>query len=113
LEFVRGLLTDWVQVGEQEAFTEAVFLTPPRALGELQRAGFEVLTYAGAEGFAARMLAELEQMVGADPVAYENVLRLAAETCELPQYRDATEHLHAVVRKPPESSFSLPAGPPA
>ena len=29
-----------------------------------------------------------------------NVLRLAEETCELPQYRDATEHLHAVVRKP-------------
>ncbi|MBC7093293.1 class I SAM-dependent methyltransferase [Candidatus Bipolaricaulota bacterium] len=100
LDDMRGLLTDWVQTGEQRAFTEAVFLTPPRALGELQRAGFDVVTYAGAEGFAAGMLAELEQMATADPEAYANVLRLAEETCELPQYRDVTEHLHAVVRKP-------------
>lgn len=100
LGYVRDLLSDWVQSGEQRAFTEAVFLTPPRALGELRAAGFEVVTYAGAEGFAAGMLEELERMAAADRVAYANVLRLAAETCELPQYRDATEHLHAVVRKP-------------
>lgn len=100
LDYVRGLLADWVQAGEQRAFTEAAFLTPPRALGELSSAGFEIVTYAGAEGFAAGMLDELERMATADPVSYENVLRLAAETCELPQYRDSTEHLHAVVRKP-------------
>ena len=97
---VRALLTDWVQTGEQRAFTEAAFLTPPRALDELRRAGFDIVTYAGAEAFAAGMLAELEAMAGTDPVAYANVLRLAEETCELPQYRDATEHLHVVVRKP-------------
>jgi hypothetical protein len=44
------------------------------------------------------MLDALEQIAAADPVAHENVLRLAAETGELPQYRDATEHLHVVVR---------------
>jgi len=101
LDYVRALLNDWVQTGKQEAFTEAVFLTPPQALGELRKAGFDIVTYAGAEGFAAGMLDALERIAVADPVAYENVLRLAAETCELPQYRDATEHLHAVVRNPP------------
>lgn len=100
LEDVQRLLQDWVQSGEQRAFTEAAFLTPPRALGELRAAGFAVVTYAGAEGFAAGMLDALGRIAAADPIAYENVLRLAAETCELPQYRDSTEHLHAVVRKP-------------
>jgi len=99
LDLGRALLTDWVQAGEQEAFTEAVFLTPPQARRELESAGFEVLSYAGAEGFAAGMLVELQRIAAEDPSAYENVLRLAAETCELPQYRDCTEHLHAVVRK--------------
>ena len=100
LDYVRALLTDWVQTGEQEGFTEAVFLTPPQALRELEVAGFEIVTYAGAEAFAAGMSDELSQMAGNDPVAYENVLRLTEETCELPQYRDATEHLHVVVRRP-------------
>jgi len=112
LDYVRGLLADWAQTGAQTAFTEAAFLTPPRALGELRASGFDIVTYAGAEGFAAGMLDALERIAAADPVAYENVLRLAAETCELPQYRDATEHLHVVVRarrkKRPTS-----AGPPA
>ncbi len=97
-DYVRDLLADWVQLGEQRAFTEAAFLTPPQALSELRKAGLDIVTYAGAEGFAAGMLDELERIAAADPVAYENVLRLAAETCELPQYRDSTEHLHAVVR---------------
>jgi len=98
-DLVHALLADWVQSGEQEAFTEAVFLTPPQALRELKEAGFAVLSYAGAEAFAAGMLDELKRISAEDPEAYEHVLRLAAETCELPQYRDCTEHLHAVVRR--------------
>ena len=35
-----------------------------------------------------------------DPVAFENIVALAAETSELPQYRDATDHLHIVLRRP-------------
>lgn len=103
LPHVQQLLRDWIQVGQGDhdgAFTEATFLTPPQALGELRASGLDVVTYAGAEGFAAGMLDALERIAVADPVAYENVLRLAAETCELPQYRDCTEHLHAVVRSP-------------
>ncbi|MFO8033796.1 MAG: class I SAM-dependent methyltransferase [Candidatus Bipolaricaulota bacterium] len=97
-DLVRALLRDWVQAGEQEAFTEAAFLTPPRALEELRSAGFHVLSYAGAEGFAAGMQDELKRMAVDNPPAHANVLQLAAETCELPQYRDCTEHLHAVVQ---------------
>jgi len=98
LKRVRGLLKDWIQAGEQEAFTEAAFLTPPQILTELDRAGLTLVSYAGAEGFASGMLDELGRMAEQTPEAYANVLRLAAETCELPQYRDCTEHLHAVVR---------------
>jgi len=98
---VEPLLRDFVQKpAHEDSFTEAVFLTPPQALAELQTAGFELITYAGAEAFAAGMRSELTEIAAADPSAYGNVLRLAAETCELPQYRDSTEHLHAVVRKP-------------
>ncbi len=98
LDHVRGLLRDWVQCGEQEAFTEAVFLTPPQALTELEQAGFTVVSRAGAEAFAAGMHSELERMAEEMPAAYENALKLAAETCELPQFRDCTEHQHIVVR---------------
>ncbi len=98
---ISVLLGDHIQAGEQEAFTEAVFLTPPRALAEIERAGFDVITYAGVEGFAAGMLSAVERIAAEDHPAYENVLRLVAETCELPQYRDCTEHLHVVVQRPP------------
>ncbi|MBC7220697.1 methyltransferase domain-containing protein [Candidatus Bipolaricaulota bacterium] len=74
---------------------------PGRYTVELLRRGFRVtLVDLSPRAVAfAQALAELEAMAGTDPVAYANVLRLAEETCELPQYRDATEHLHVVVRK--------------
>jgi S-adenosylmethionine-dependent methyltransferase len=95
---IHLLLETAVQVGEQEAFTEAAFLTPPQAIAELRAAGFAVDTYAGVEGFAAGMLDEVERMAVEDPKAYEIVARLVAETCDHPAYRDSTEHLHVVVR---------------
>lgn len=95
---IHLLLQTAVQAGEQEAFTEAAFLTPPQAIAELRAAGFAVDTYAGVEGFAAGMLDEVEKMAAEDPQAYEIVLRLAAETSDHPAYRDSTEHLHVVVR---------------
>ena len=97
---VAALLNDHLQAGEQEAFTEAVFLTPPQGIGEVTKAGFDILTYAGVEGFAAGMLTEVDKIATEDPPAYEKIVRLVAETCELPQYRDCTEHLHLVVRRP-------------
>ena len=92
-----------VQCGEQDTFTEAVFLTPPQALNELEQAGFRVVSRAGAEAFAAGMHSELERMAEEMPEAYANALRLAAETCELQQFRDCTEHQHVVVRAPERS----------
>ena len=43
-EAVAALLNDYAQVGAQDAFTEAAFVTPPEALRELETAGFEVIT---------------------------------------------------------------------
>jgi S-adenosylmethionine-dependent methyltransferase len=96
---VKQLTDTYVQVGEQRAFTEAAFITPPRALRELRDAGFAVVTRAGVEGFASGALGPVNEMVEADPSAYETIGRLVAETCELPAYRDGTEHLHVVVRR--------------
>lgn len=95
---IRKLLSNCVQAGEQEAFTEAAFLTPPQAIAELRSAGFAVDTYAGVEGCASGMLDEVTRMAAEDPAAYEILTRLVAETCDHPAYRDATEHLHVVVR---------------
>ena len=41
----------------------------------------------------------LETLRAENPPAYENVIRVAAETCELEPYRYATDHLHIVVRR--------------
>jgi len=98
-ERVASLLSTCVQVGEQEAFTEAAFLTPPHAIGELRAAGFAIETRAGVEGFAAGMLDEVEEIASLDRTAYENILRLVVATSTSPPFRDCTEHLHIVVRK--------------
>jgi S-adenosylmethionine-dependent methyltransferase len=98
-DHIRELLDTAIQVGEQRAFTEAAFLTPPQALSEIRSAGFAVETRAGVEGFASGMLNEVRRIAEADAAAYENVLRLVVETCTLPAYRDCTEHLHVVVRR--------------
>ncbi len=98
---IRVLLDDFVQAGEQETFTEAAFLTPPQAIAELRGAGFMVEAHAGVEGFAGGMLDQVERIAQEDPAAYEVILRLAADTCDHPAYRDTTEHLHVVVRSIP------------
>jgi ubiquinone/menaquinone biosynthesis C-methylase UbiE len=95
---IHQLLRTAVQVGEQRAFTEAAFITPPQAIAELRAAGFAVDTYAGVEGFAAGMLDAVEKIAAEDPKAYEVITRLVAETCDHPAFRDSTEHLHVVVR---------------
>ncbi len=101
---IRQLLGTAVQVGEQQAFTEAAFLTPPQAIAELRAAGFAVDTYAGVEGFAAGMLDEVEKMAAEDPKAYEIVVGLVTETCDHPAYRDSTEHVHIVARALPRDA---------
>jgi 2-polyprenyl-3-methyl-5-hydroxy-6-metoxy-1,4-benzoquinol methylase len=82
-------------------FTECYWSIPEAALQEVKAAGLEAISYAGAESFASGQGPLLEQLRHEKPLAFENVVQVAAETCELPQYRDATDHLHIVVRKIP------------
>lgn len=98
-QMVRNLLDTWVQTGPQEAFTEAAFLTPPQAMAELRDAGFAVECRAGVEGFAGGTRNEIMRMADEDPASYEVVARLVAETSTHAAFRDATEHLHIIVRK--------------
>jgi S-adenosylmethionine-dependent methyltransferase len=100
LAFLRSLLGEHVWAGnELSGFTECYWSTPPTALKELQQAGFEVVTYIGAEGFASGLGPQLEHLMRENSAVYDNIVQLAAETSELPQYRDACDHLHIVVRK--------------
>jgi|SRR5688572_16116414 len=81
-------------------FTEAYWSTPEAALQEVKAAGLELVSYAGAESFAAGMGPLLEKLQAENPEAYANIIQVAAETCELEQYRDSSDHLHIVVRRP-------------
>lgn len=97
---VRSFLQEIRQEGPQGAFTEAYFTTPPIALREVEAAGWEIVSYAGVEGFAAGLGDALGELAVSRPQVYATLVQAVAETCELPQYRDATEHLHIVARRP-------------
>lgn len=97
---LRSLLSEQTFTGASLAdFTECYWSTPPAALHEVEKAGLQVVSYAGAEGFVGGMGPLLERLSADDPEAYANVVEVAAETCELEQYRDSTDHLHLVVHK--------------
>jgi S-adenosylmethionine-dependent methyltransferase len=97
---LRSLLSEQTFTGASlDDFTECYWSTPPAALHEVEKAGLQVLSYAGAEGFVGGMGPLLERLSADDPEAYANVVEVAAESCELEQYRDSTDHLHLVVRK--------------
>lgn len=85
--------------GALSGFTECFWSTPPAAKHELTVAGFDILDYAGAESFASGMGAELANLNKENPEAFQNVVKVAAETSTLPQFRDAADHVHFVVRK--------------
>jgi ubiquinone/menaquinone biosynthesis C-methylase UbiE len=73
---------------------------PERAQAEVKSAGFEVVSYAGAEGAAGGAPMMLKQLAADYPAAYKNFARFAVETCEMHPFRDTCNHLHIVVRKP-------------
>lgn len=97
---VYKLIGEYSQEGPQQGFTEAYFTIPPKARDELEKCGFSIVTYAGAEGYASGCLEQLIRMSVEDPAAYMNIIDSAADLCEQPQWRDSTEHIHFVVRKP-------------
>jgi ubiquinone/menaquinone biosynthesis C-methylase UbiE len=101
LDVIYNLTREYTQVGYQKGgFTEAYFTVPPAAKADLESAGFEVVSYAGVESFCSGSLDPVKAIHDSDPEAYRNILKVAAELCEAPQYRDSTEHLHFVLRKP-------------
>jgi SAM-dependent methyltransferase len=103
LSFTWSLLGEQSFRGSLAGFTECYWATPGAALREVGEAGFEVVSYCGAEGFAGGMRPMIEGIAAGQPAAFRNLVYMGAETSELPQYRDATEHLHIVVRKAPGS----------
>lgn len=101
MEALRGLLGESTQTGEDVGgFTEAYFTIPPAALSEVSGAGFEIISRAGVESFAAGQKYTLHALREAKPGIYENIKQMVVETCELEPFRDTTEHLHIVARKP-------------
>jgi len=94
---ILALLQPQTFEGTLRGFTDCHWSTPPEAQSEVQAAGFRVITYAGVEGFAGGMHGVVDRIAKEDPVAGDAIVTAAAETSELPQYRDATDHLHLVV----------------
>lgn len=88
------------QLYENEGFTQAYFTIPGKALDEVKKGGFEITTYAGTESFLAGMITDVISLYKEEPLIYANVVQAASELSEAPQYRDATEHMVIVARKP-------------
>lgn len=88
-----------VELQEGQSFTEVYFTTPPIALKEIEQSGFKMVSYAGAESFLSGMFIELKNLAHYMPDTYRGYMKKACEFCELPQYRDATEHVHIIVEK--------------
>ncbi|MBZ9635027.1 class I SAM-dependent methyltransferase [Clostridium sp. FP1] len=82
---------------ETKSFTEVYFTTPEAALRELEEAGFQIISYGGAESFLSGLHLPLKKVYEENRAVYDNFVKVAVEKCELPQYRDATEHLNIVV----------------
>jgi S-adenosylmethionine-dependent methyltransferase len=100
ISFLRSMVHEHTFAGESlSGFTECYWSTSEAALQEIKDIDLEVVSYAGAESFAGGMGALLEQLATDNPEAYENIVQVAAETSELVQYRDSTDHLHVVARK--------------
>lgn len=100
ISFLRSMLGEHTFTGpDLPGFTECYWSTPEAALKEVKEAGFEVIGYAGAESFTGGMSDIVEQIAIDKPEVYENIVKVAAEMCELEQYRNSTDHLHIVVRK--------------
>lgn len=66
---------------------------------EIEKSGLKLVSYAGAESYLGGLIIESKNLATYMPDTYKLYLQKACEFCELPQYRDATEHLHIIVEK--------------
>ena len=96
--FLKSMLGE-LSFPEMSGFTTCHWSTPTAANQELTSAGFQIISYTSTEGFAAGMQPLIEKFTVTDEVAYQSFLNFAAETCELPQFRDMAVHLLYVVSK--------------
>lgn len=99
VEYFERYIKGDLKFSPEESFTTTYFTSPPLALDEVKRAGFDIISYAGAESFLSGMRVQMSNLFTYMPDVYSNFLQKAVEFCELPQYREATEHLHIIVKK--------------
>ena len=98
--FLRSMLGEKTFEGrELSGFTECHWSNPEIAGKEIEDVGLRIVSYAGVESFVGGMAPLLESLRKNEPSAYDNVVEFAAETSELSQFRDATDHVHFVVEK--------------
>jgi len=96
--FLQAMLGE-LSFPQMGGFTTCYWSTPPAARQEIADAGLEVLSYGSAEGVAGGMWPLIDKLASTDNVAYGNLVEFAAQTCELPQFRDIGDHLHYIVSK--------------
>lgn len=87
-----------VDAPNEKGFTDIFLTTPPEAKEFLEECGFEVVSYAGVEGFAAGMAPHIEWLAEEIPAAYENIKKVLPECIEEHPFRDTTEHTVFVIR---------------
>lgn len=98
-EKIRAMLQDQVLEDTLSGFTDCYWTTPSIALDEIREAGFDVISYAGAEGFLGGMAGIVEEIKRSSRKRYENIVTTAALMAELPQFRDSTDHLVYILQK--------------
>lgn len=89
-----------LKFSKEESFTATFFTTPILAMAEIEKTAFEIISYAGAESFLSGTQQSLKELSQKNPISYENYVQRAVANCEAIQYRDATEHLLFVLKKP-------------
>ena len=98
--FLRSMLGEMTFEGrELSGFAECHWSNREIAREELRSAGLRIVSYAGVESFLSGMGPLLEPLSKREPAVYDHLVEVAAETAELPQFRDATDHLHFVVER--------------
>ncbi|WP_281819764.1 class I SAM-dependent methyltransferase [Vallitalea longa] len=99
IEYFQKYVNGDLKLSCLEGFTESYFTIPSLALAEVKKAGFKIVSYAGVESFLSGLKAQINELYKNMPEVYENFMASAVKCCEMPQYRDATEHIHIIVKK--------------
>lgn len=84
---------------EDESFTETYFTVPEKAIDEVSKSGFKILSRAGAESFLGGQAFYMTKYYIENKEIYFNLLKVATEKCEDERFRDSTEHLIIVAKK--------------